>query len=239
MKKIIIPVLALICMVALLFNSAQYYLPADSGAVVQTLPVIMLDAGHGGVDGGAVADDGTMEKDINLAITKKMNVFLHFFGYDVLQTRETDISIHDDDSATIRQKKVSDIRNRLAMLEETNAQLLISIHQNKYSESYCKGTQVFYGGNNDGSKLLAQNVQQKVVSLVQQDNTREIKRSTKDIYLLWNATKPAVMVECGFLSNGADLEKLKTDAYQCTMAFAIVCGLNQYQTGGEREVGEE
>ena len=115
------------------------------------------------------------------------------------------------------------------MLESGEAQYIVSIHQNIFSESKYRGTQVFYGGKNSKSKALAQSVQSSVKAMLQPENNRAVKKSTKDIYLLYHATKPSVMVECGFLSNGAELELLKSEEYQNKLCFAIINGLINYE----------
>ncbi len=192
-------------------------------------PVIVIDPGHGGVDGGAVAKDGTVEKGINLSISKKLADKFTLLGYKVITTRDSDISIHDDDANTIRQKKVTDLHNRLKLAESYDA-TLISIHQNNFGQSKYRGTQVFYGIKNDQSKLMAEKIQSTVRDLLQPNNDREIKPSSKSIYLLHNIKTPAVLVECGFLSNADETALLKTDAYQEKLSFAILCGYVSYQT---------
>lgn len=201
-----------------------------SAAVAQTKPqpIIVVDAGHGGVDGGAVGADGTLEKDINLAIALQLRDLLHACGLQVKLTREADISIHNEDAVTIRQKKVSDIQNRTALVNETPHAILLSIHQNKYGATQYAGTQVFYSTNCPQSQVLAAQIQQTVCEKLQPTNTRKIKPAKTDIYLLYHAQPTAVMVECGFLSNVAEREKLKDAAYQKQLAFAIAAGLCQF-----------
>lgn len=199
---------------------------------------IILDPGHGGFDGGAVAADGTVEKDINLAISLKLEQMLSFIGFDVVMTRETDTAINDDNCTTTRQKKVSDIHNRLNMVENTPGAVLLSIHQNEFSASKYSGTQVFFGPNNEESNRFAGCIQSVVVSLLQPENTRQIKKSTDSIYILYHAEAPAVLVECGFLSNPEEAALLKTDEYQSKMAFAIMCGTVEFFSGTSAEAEE-
>ncbi len=175
--------------------------------------VIVIDAGHGGIDGGASSPDGTIEKDINLAIAKKLEEMLRVFGFSTVMTRTDDESIHDSSAETVRQKKVSDIRNRLKIIEETENSIFISIHQNHFSSSKYKGTQVFYSKNNPLSEQLASSIRRSVISSLQPDNSREIKKSGTEIFLLYNTTRPAVMVECGFLSNAEDTQRLLNEEY--------------------------
>ncbi len=184
---------------------------------------VILDAGHGGFDGGASAGD-VLEKDINLKIALFLADHLKLSGYDVILTREDD-SATNDEGDRIRSKKISDMKNRLALMKSYPDAFFVSIHLNKYSDSQPKGTQVFYSQKTTESKLLAQSIQQTVKELLQSDNHREIKPATRDTYLLYNAPIPAVIVECGFLSNPAELALLKTEEYQKKMAFAVYCGI--------------
>ncbi len=193
-----------------------------------TLPTIIIDPGHGGVDGGAIGCDGTVEKDINLSISLKLADFLRFTGFQVIMTRSEDISIHDSGATKIKDIKTSDLHNRMKIMQETPNNLFISVHQNKYSEEKYHGAQVFYSPNDEQSPLLAEEIQNSIISNIQTDNKREIKPSTKSIYLLYKAQSTAVMVECGFLSNQQEVKKLKDTSYQNQLAFTIMCGLVNY-----------
>ncbi len=188
-------------------------------------PVIIIDAGHGGMDGGAVGIDGQIEKEINLSIALKLDVMLRAYGFQTILTRDTDKSIHNPDAKTVRQQKTSDLKNRLQLLENTSSGILISIHQNKYSQSAAHGTQVFYGKNCPESKELAEMLQRTITGYLQPENKREVKQATKDIYILYQATKPAVMVECGFLSNSEEAARLTDEEYQEQIAFSICSAL--------------
>ena len=197
---------------------------SDSG----TYDVIILDAGHGGYDGGTVACDGTLEKDINLSIVRKLDALFRAAGVQTVLTRANDNSIHDPQITSIRKQKISDIHNRLKIMEQTDNSLFISIHQNHFGQSKYKGTQAFYSGNDPQSKRLAQSVQDAVVQSIQPDNHRTIKKSGTEIYLLYHAVRPAVMVECGFLSNPEETALLHTDDYQKKIAMAIYKGVLQF-----------
>jgi len=192
-------------------------------------PVILLDAGHGGEDGGAVGLGGVVEKDLNLAITLKLDSFLRAMGYQTILTRTTDTDLHDAAASTVRDRKTTDIHNRFAMMEALrDKDLFMSIHMNKFPGSGAHGTQVFYSKNTPASAELAQSIQHSVIRLVQPENTRLIKPSGDSIYLLYYAKKTAVVVECGFLSNAGDAAKLQDDDYQNRLAFAIACGVLEY-----------
>lgn len=189
---------------------------------------VVIDAGHGGVDSGTSAADGTPEKEINLHIAHKLNEILTSFGIETVMTRTEDVSIHNEDAKTIRQKKVSDIKNRLSIINNTDNAIYVSIHQNHYSDSKYTGTQVFYSKNNPDSEIFANKIRGSVVTILQKNNTREIKQSGKEIYLLNNAQVPAVMVECGFMSNPNETQLLKEADYQQKLAFVIALGICDY-----------
>lgn len=200
----------------------------DASLNAPSYKTVIIDAGHGGVDGGTSADDGTLEKDLNLQIALKLNEMLNAFGVKTVLIRDTDISIHDDSAETIRQKKVSDLKNRLEIIKNTEDAVFVSIHQNHFGESKYSGTQIFYSGNNPDSRKLAECLRMPVVSYLQPDNTREIKQSGTEIYLLHHSQIPSVMVECGFLSNTEETNKLKDEKYQQYLAFIISLGLTDY-----------
>lgn len=223
----------------LLFTVCILYAAYENASVVQTIashqPVktVIIDAGHGGYDGGAVAADGTLEKDINLAIAKRLDMLLRCAGIGTVMTRETDGSIHDPNCTTIRKQKISDIHNRLKIMEQTEDSVFVSIHQNHFTQTKYHGTQVFYSGTDPRSRTLAQSIQLSVVSATQPDNTRTVRQSGTEIYLLYHAVRPAVMVECGFLSNPQEATLLKTPQYQAKLALAILQGILDYMEKAE------
>lgn len=189
---------------------------------------VVLDAGHGGEDGGAVGINGAMEKDINLAIALELEKYLKQNNFEVIMIRDTDTSVGDQSLGTVAERKRSDTKSRLRTVEETGECILISIHQNHFSESKYSGAQVFYSGNREESALLAEAIRRNIVDSLQPGNTRENKEAEKNIYLLYNCKAPAVLVECGFLSNPEEAEKLGTESYQKDMAAAIYNGLIDY-----------
>ncbi len=200
---------------------------ASSGDTAITNTVI-IDAGHGGPDGGTSADDGTLEKEINLQIALKLDEALKAMGVETVMIRTEDISIHNSAAKTIREKKISDIKNRLEIINKTENSIFVSIHQNHFSVSKYNGTQVFYSKNHPLSHTLANSIRQPIISYLQPENSREIKESDSGIYLLYHTQRPAVMVECGFLSNFEETKKLKDDAYQKKLAFLIAVGIFDY-----------
>ncbi len=216
-------VLGVICLIASAGYVKQAIVPANAG--VTNVKKIIIDAGHGGFDGGAVAKDGTVEKDINLQISLKVSQMLKYSGYEVIMTRDDDTGTEDDESATIISRKKSDLSNRLSLMKNNPDAIYVSIHLNKFTTSAASGAQVFYTKNYDEARQLAESVQTSITSLIQPENTRVVKQGTSSTYLLKNATVPAVIVECGFLSNHLELERLKTQDYQSQMAFAIAYGI--------------
>lgn len=186
--------------------------------------VIVIDAGHGGEDGGAQSQSGILEKYINMAISDRLNELFSFFGYETVMTRSGDELIYDRSCSTIREKKVSDIHNRMKIVENNPNCIFLSIHQNHYEGTSSCGAQVFYSPNNAESEKLAESIQKTIVSDIQRDNKRLVKKSGNEIYLLRHAQVPAVMVECGFLSNPQEAEMLNKEEYQTVMAFEIFKG---------------
>ena len=210
------------------------YFPGEEAAAASSFSIkenniILLDAGHGGEDGGAVGVGGIIEKDINLSVTLKTASFLEIMGYSVELTRDTDIMTCDEGLKTQREKKVSDIKNRFYQMEKSPCLCSISIHQNIFGGE-ARGAQVFYSGNNPESKLIAETLQSGISSMLQPENSRVIKKATKDIYLLYHTQKPAVLIECGFISNNAEAALLSDDGYQNKMAFAIAISSVKYLT---------
>lgn len=218
-----IALIAAVCFISEAEKKAVPASAAPAGAVQ-----IILDAGHGGFDGGAVASDGTVEKDINLKITLRLSELLRLWGFDVIMTRESDASTDDVESDKISVRKKSDLKNRLRLMYDYPEAVFVSVHLNKFTTSAAAGSQVFYGPRCPDSRLLGECIQQAVVRLLQPENKRVNKQATDSTYILSNAPIPAVIVECGFLSNSAELARLKDEDYQKQMAFGIFCGIMDY-----------
>ncbi len=224
---------AILCLSSAVFLSLSVgsYLRVASLASAlpqQEAPVIILDAGHGGEDGGTSSAEGLLEKDVNLAITRRLEEFLTLAGFEVILTREEDVSIGDGELSTVKERKASDLKARLEYMKQYPDAVFVSIHQNHFDEAKYAGTQIFYSQGHTDSQLLAQSIQDRVVGLLQKENTRQCKPAEQSIYLLWNAQIPAVIVECGFLSNPEEAAKLQQEEYQAQMAFAISCGILDY-----------
>ena len=224
-------ILALILLTGCIYGSYTLSRYTEADQVEAKQAQVILDAGHGGSDPGKIGLNNLLEKDINLAIAKKLEKMLTLSGFHVIMTREEDVSIGDPALDTVKERKVSDLHNRLGLIEEQGDCIFLSIHQNHFTSSRYYGTQVFYSTNDPSSEELAEAVRGRVVSLLQPDNTRECKPATSSIYLLWHAEVPAVLVECGFLSNESEAQKLNDPQYQEQMAFAIYSGfLDYYQS---------
>ena len=192
-------------------------------------PAVLIDPGHGGMDGGSSGADGTRESDLNLAVSLPLRDMLALMGYEVSMTRESDVSIHDEGADTIREKKVSDMRNRLKLYNAAEA--VISIHQNTFTQTKYWGTQIFYAPANPESQRLADCLRGRVISALQPDNKRELKRGSPDIFLMDGAKQPTALVECGFLSNPSDLEKIKDPEYRKVFALALAAGYVDWDAG--------
>ncbi len=202
-------------------------------------PVVVLDPGHGGEDGGAQAN-GVNEQVINLILARKERLLCQLFGFQVVMTRDDDRSIHDQQAKTIREQKTSDLHNRLAIMTSDPGSIAVSIHLNKFPESYVHGAQVFYAPGSPGSDILAETIQQGFCQYLQPDNTRQIKPADQSLFILdQNTVTPAVMVECGFISNPEEAALLQQSHYQDQVAMVICHSLMKFYHGGEEPVGTE
>ena len=196
----------------------------------ENAPVIVIDAGHGGEDGGASSDSGIAEKDINLKIAKLCGVIFAAGGYDVRLTRTDDRLIYDmynDLEDYTGHKKMYDLRNRVKFAEEAGANVFVSIHLNKFHLPQYGGAQIYYSPNDPASQLYASSVKETVRELLQKDNERAIKKATSSIYILKSIRVPAILIECGFLSNPADLENLTDPGYELSLALCISSALQK------------
>ena len=219
----------------LIILSAMLYLTfmanfsaAEASSMPITQKTVIVDAGHGGDDGGAIGIDGTVEKDINLDIALKLEKILKFYGFNVIMTRTQDVMTCDDGLDSLRKRKISDIHNRFELMRKNPDAIFISVHQNKFEDSSQHGTQVFYSGNDERSKELAEAIQTSVTLTLQRKNERVVKKSGSGIYLLYHAKIPAVLVECGFISNSDEVKKLKDESYRMKLAILIADGLLKY-----------
>ena len=223
---------ALICVFALVWffsKDVSVTVPAsaDAGENVNK-KVIVLDAGHGGIDGGCVSVNGVAEKGINLSIVQTLRDCFDILGFDVVCTREDDRSIHDSGVEGIGKQKLSDMKNRLDIINRYDDALVLSVHQNQFVDERYSGAQMFYAKDNDDSRRLAECMKKQFVALLQPNNERETKPVGKEIYLIHNAKSPSVLVECGFLSNHDEAKLLESADYQKKVAFTILTGAQEY-----------
>lgn len=194
---------------------------------VEPTYTIVVDAGHGLPDGGAISKNGVEEAGLNLDIALKLEESLDNLGYNVVMTRNTEQNIADENKQTpIRTMKVSDINNRIKIVNESKADMLISIHMNNFENSKYYGWQTFYKKNSEDSKMIAENIQAGISSNIERKNDR-VALPITNIKLIDKATIPAVIVECGFLSNEEDLRLLLTDEYKQQIVDGIVEGIEK------------
>ena len=186
---------------------------------------IIIDAGHGGIDGGATSCTGVPESAINLEISLRLNDLMHFLGYETVMIRKTDISIHIDGN-TIAAQKLSDLKERVRIVNKTDGGVLVSIHQNTFSDSRYGGAQVFYG-DTVGSKELAGSLQSLFTRSLNLGSKRSCKKAS-GIYLMENIRTTGVLIECGFLSNPTEEAKLRSADYQKKLCAVIAAGLSEY-----------
>lgn len=212
----------LLCSMVLLSRETALYVTGTASKQKSTFTVV-IDSGHGGNDPGKIAADGTLEKDINLAIALKLQTYLEAADVHVIMTRTTDSGLYAENASN---KKVQDMKNRIALMEESNANLIVSIHQNSYSDSAIHGAQVFYYATSTSGKNLAEALQNILVKNLDPKNHRQAK-ANDSYYLLKKTTKPIVIVECGFLSNPTEAALLKSDSYQDEIAWVLHLGILQ------------
>ncbi|RDY25936.1 N-acetylmuramoyl-L-alanine amidase CwlD [Romboutsia weinsteinii] len=229
-KQIIFAVIAVVLVTASIFEIKDV-----SEEVIQYMPVtnktIVLDAGHGGIDPGALTKDkSTNEKDVNLAITLKLRALLESSGGVVILTREDDSSLYTEEgNKTIRQKYNENLKNRRKIIQESNADMFVSIHLNAFEQSKYYGAQTFYPKGKEDSKQLSEFIQAELKRVVDSNNNRKVK-PRDDIYLLKENEIPSVLIECGFLSNEKEAKLLIDEKYQDKIAWAIYVGIQKYFT---------
>ncbi|MBE6530837.1 MAG: N-acetylmuramoyl-L-alanine amidase [Ruminococcaceae bacterium] len=200
----------------------------DYGDSAEKKPTIIIDAGHGGEDGGAVGKNGVYEKELNLLISEDLCDMLRAAGFEVVMTRESDVLLYDRNVDYKGRKKMLDLAARAKIAENTENCIFISIHMNSFPQEQYRGLQVYYSKNNDSSSLLAENIQGSVSSYLQKDNTRKIKSASKNIYLLDRISSPAVLVECGFLSNPEECALLCEKEYRQKLTFSLFYGISSF-----------
>ena len=187
--------------------------------------ILVIDPGHGGMDGGATSCTGVLESQINLQIGLKLNDLSHLLGYETRMIRTGDVSVYTQGN-TIASQKASDLRNRVRIVNETENGILISIHQNTFSDSKYRGAQVFYAAT-QGSRELADTMQALFLSTLNPGSNRQ-EKAASNIYLLQHIRRTGILVECGFLSNAEEEAKLRSDAYQNQICCVILYAISDY-----------
>ena len=220
-----------VIIVILLFFGLYFLISKNNMIASKTItdkPCVVLDCGHGGPDGGAVAADGTLEKDINLALGFRLKEHLEMNGCKVVMTRQTDDFICDDHTASLREQNISDLHNRLKIAESVDDCVFISLHMNQFSDSRYWGSQLFYGPNHPDSQALAACIRERLLADVQKGNERTLKEMDSSVYIIYHATHPALLLECGFMSHPEEVERFKNERYQSQFAWAVSLGILDY-----------
>lgn len=223
---ILMSMFLLICSIFLIDSRLQSVL---SGSIRTTdeKPVVVIDAGHGGRDCGKVGVDGSLEKDLNLLIAKKLEKLLTAADVNVIMIRNDDQGLYEESASN---KKRQDMTNRINIMNNAKADCIVSIHQNSYHEESVRGAQVFYYTGSEEGKTLAGLIQKELITDIDPEN-RRMEKENSSYYLLKKASAPMVIVECGFLSNYEECKKLVDDTYQNQLAWAIHMGILQYLGG--------
>lgn len=227
MKKLIWEEVIGLLLIVMVFLAAKYgsiQVVSAEAAAGKERPVVVIDSGHGGNDPGKVGVDGSLEKDINLKIAKKVKAYLEQSDVDVVMTREEDVGLYSEEDSG---KKMADMRNRCKIMNECGADLAVSIHQNSYHEEYVSGGQVFYYKDSTKGKQLAEILQARF-SYVLGEGNRRLAKANGNYYLLLHVKCPIVIVECGFLSNRNEAAMLQDPDYQDRLAWTIHMGILEY-----------
>lgn len=216
--------LLLLVFVYLISSRAGMMVSQQEAVTGRRRPVVCIDSGHGGNDPGKVGVDGSLEKDINLQIARRLKTYLEASDVKVVMTREDDRGLYEENDS---HKKMADMRNRCALINEAQPDLVVSIHQNSYHEEGISGGQVFYYKDSQKGKRLAELLQKRFDFVLGEKNTR-LAKPNGNYYLLLHVKQPIVIVECGFLSNWKESAALKTEEYQNRLAWTIHMGIMEY-----------
>lgn len=223
--KILFPFLIIIGIFCITMKTNQEI--EEVAAMPAVNKTIILDAGHGLPDEGAVGNDGTSEEKINLDIVMKVQELLEISGVNVVLTRSDENGIYSTDKESIKNKKVSDMKNRVEIGNNSNADIFVSIHLNKFQDEKYKGYQTFYNEKDEKSKELAQIIQKNLKDCIKDENKREAL-SISNKYIMEKVKIPTTIVECGFLSNNEELKNLKNEEYQQKIAWGIYLGIMEF-----------
>ena len=204
----------------------EKFVSVSSDAILKE-KIIILDAGHGGKDSGAIGVNGVYEKDLNLEYALEIGKMLEEKGYIIVYTRTDDRMLYTEEEDVFGIRKISDLKNRCKVAEKYPDSTFISIHMNSFGASKYSGLQVYYSKENEKSINLANSIQYKVKSALQPENNRVVK-AAEGMYVLENIPNTAVLIECGFLTNKDECEKLSEKEYKKELCFSIVCGIIEY-----------
>ena len=225
-SMILLLIAALVCRISI---NAYFFSDAYTETVLNTAEkrTVIIDAGHGGEDCGAIGTNGVYEKDLNFEIANELGRILYENGFAVVYTRSSDALLYTEQENVYGIRKISDLKNRCKIGAEHQDAIFISIHMNSYKSSECVGAQVYYSEKNDQSYSLASSIQNNIKSRLQSENKRAIKPG-ENMYLLENLENTAVLIECGFLTNPEECEKLMKKEYQKELSFSIFYGIIEY-----------
>lgn len=226
---------ALVCVIIIFSSNMTGASEQSSYASEEGSPVtVIIDAGHGGEDGGTQSRDGLLEKDLNLDIAERLSLIFSQNGVNVIMTRSDDRLLYDKNGDYKGRKKALDAQARLNIASEDPNAIFISIHQNYFSSSQYRGLQVWYSGNDNRSMELAQYIQSGVKNTLQPNNNRQIKLAGSNIYLLEHIKNPAVLIECGFLSNPEEAKRLSDPTYRQNLSEVIYRSVTEYIKTSEK-----
>lgn len=223
LKAILLSSVSLCIIVVITYSLTSVNSISTSTNTSDVRKTIIIDPGHGGFDSGAVVDN-ILEKNINMQISLKLKDLFLSNGFKVVMTRNKDIALYTQND----NKKRSDLNTRVKLFNSNENNIVISIHQNMFTDCRYSGTQVFFSNNNADSSYLAECIRNSVVTLIQPENKRQCKKAGSEIFVLDNSTVPAVMVECGFMSNVNELNNLTDDKYQNKLAYSIYLGFLEF-----------
>ena len=230
-RLILTTYLILICVFVCVYTVSSNQIRSTDATLVSALPVsdkvIVLDAGHGKPDEGAQSSNGTTEAQTNLKIVQKVQALLEQSGATVILTRSDENAIYDLDKTTLREKKVSDIHNRVKIGNESSADIFVSVHLNKIPQSQYWGWQCFFQNGNEASTKLANSLQENLNETIQKENKR-VAMKLDNVYLMKHVEIPISIVECGFLSNPEEEKLLLEESYQSKLAWGIYTGIMDY-----------
>ena len=229
----------LIAAAALLLSAVWFGKPEHSAETLgrhAKRPVFVVDPGHGGEDGGAVSLDGLRESEVNLAISLRIDSLLGLFGYPAVLTRDSEALTYPPEATTVRRRKQADLERRVSLIIAASDAILLSIHQNKYPTAGPRGAQVFY--RDDPQSALFASIAHKALAIGAGDTVRDPAIIPDSIYLMRKVRCPAILVECGFLSNTEELQLLRSEAYQTRLALCLAYACAEYAEEWEREYGQ-